>query len=69
MPAHLIKRADCGGTYYLVDGDEIKSLKTKTKRYAEALLKQHLDGKYGLKPVETVGKYYERWIERQGRRT
>jgi integrase len=65
MPAHIIKRADCGGTWYLVDGDLIKSLKTKTRRYAEALLRQHQDGKYGLKPVETVGEYYERWIERQ----
>jgi integrase len=65
MPAHIIKRADCGGTWYLVDGDLIKSLKTKTKRYAEALLRQHQDGKYGLKPVETIGEYYARWIGRQ----
>jgi integrase len=65
MPAHLIKRADCGGTYYLVDGELTKSLKTKTKRYAEALLREYQDGKYRLAPVPTVGAYYERWIERK----
>jgi integrase len=65
MPAHIIKRSDCGGTWYLVDGDLTKSLKTKTKRYAEAQLRQYQNGKYGLKPVPTVGEYYERWIEKK----
>ena len=41
MAAHIIKRADCGGTWYLVDGNLVKSLKTKAKRYAEVLLRQY----------------------------
>jgi integrase len=65
MPAHIIKRADCGGMYYLVDGDHIKSLKTKTKRYAEALLRQYQDGKYNLKPVPTVKEFFDSWIQKK----
>jgi len=65
MPPHLIKRHDCGGTYYIVDGDVTKSLRTKTKRYAELLLRQYQDGKYGLKPVPTVQEFYDSWIAKK----
>jgi integrase len=60
MAAHL--KQNKYGVYYLVDGYHNKSLKTKTKRYAEALLKQYLDGKYILESMPTVKKYYEQWI-------
>jgi integrase len=65
MPAYIIERADCGGTYYLVDGEHTKSLKTKTKRYAEALLRQYQDGKYNLKPVPTVKEFFDSWIQKK----
>lgn len=65
MPAHLIKRKDCGDTYYLVDGELTRSLKTKVKRHAEALLQQYINGKYNLNAVPTVGAYYKVWIERK----
>ena len=65
MAAHLIRRADCGGTFYLVDGELTRSLKTKVKRYAEALLRQYTDGKYNLHAAPTVGAYYAIWIERK----
>ena len=57
MPAHLINRKDCGDTYYLVDGEVTRSLKTKVQ--------QHNNGKYNLHAVPTVGAYYEIWIERK----
>ena len=59
MPAHLIKRKDCGDTYYLVDGEVTRSLKTKVKRHAEALLQQHNNGKYNLHAIPIVVAYYE----------
>jgi hypothetical protein len=58
MPAHIVRRSDCAGTFYLVDGERVKSLKTKTRRYAEAMLRQYLDGMYGLLPVPTMGVFY-----------
>lgn len=45
--------------WYLIDGFYNKSLKTKTKRYAEARLRQYLDGKYNLESVRTVQKFYD----------
>ncbi len=49
--------------FYLVDGALHKSLGTKVKRYAQALLDQYHAGKYGLGPKITVGEYYEKWIQ------
>jgi integrase len=63
MPAHLIKRSHCGGTFYIVDGDYVRSTKSKVRRYAEAELRQYLDGKHGLMPVPTVKAFYDKWIE------
>ena len=48
VSAHIIKRADCGGMYYLVDGDLTKSLKTKTEEYAKKLLDQYARDRLGL---------------------
>jgi|GEM_PF-2817347 len=53
MPAHL--KQNKYGVYYLVDGFLNKSLKTKTKREAEARLRQYRDGKFGLDSIPTVG--------------
>ena len=61
MPTHL--KQNEYGYYYLVDGYVNKSLKTKSKRHAEALLRKHLEGKLGLDPLPTVKEYYEGWIE------
>ena len=63
MPAHL--KLNEFGYYYLVDGYLNKSLKTKTKRYAEAQLKQYNEGKFILRPLPTVGEYYQKWIARK----
>ena len=60
MPPHL-KRRDF--TYYLVDGDLRKSLKTSKKGVAEYLLDQYVKGKYGMVPTPTVKQFYERWIQ------
>ncbi len=49
--------------YYLVDGALNKSLGTKVKRHAQALLDQYHAGKYGLGPKLTIGEYYQRWIQ------
>jgi len=62
MPAHLNKHVR-SGYYYVVDGYYEKSLKTKSKTEAEAKLKQYNRGKFGLKPIPTVGQYYETWIK------
>lgn len=62
MPAH-IKQHSRSGYWYLHDGFYGKSLKTKNKTEAEARLKQYNRGKFGLKPIPTVGEYYKRWIE------
>jgi integrase len=55
------------GVWYLVDGYLFKSplAKTKTRREAQARLRQHNDGKYGLEPVSTVQKFYDEWIEKK----
>ena len=49
----------------MVDGFLNKSLKTKTKREAEARLKQYNEGKFNLKPVSTVESFYDGWIEKK----
>jgi integrase len=61
MPPHL--KQNKYGVWYLIDGFHNKSLKTKTKREAEARLRQYRDGKFGLEPIPTVKKYYEGWIQ------
>jgi len=43
----------------------IKSLKTKTRRYAEVLLRYYIDGKHSLDRTPTVQQFYEKWIERK----
>src|SRR5262245_35626738 len=59
MPAHLIWKDDNGKHgYYLADGYLVKSLKTKSKAHAEALLKQYIQGKYNLNPCPTVKEFY-----------
>src|SRR5262249_3172889 len=60
MPAHL--KQNKYGVWYLVDGFLNKSHRTKTKREAEARLRQYRDGKFGLDPMPTVGAYFEKWI-------
>ena len=62
MPAH-VKKHSLSGYYYLHDGYYGKSLKTKSKSEAEARLKPYNRGKFGLKPIPTVGEYYKQWIE------
>jgi integrase len=63
MPAHL--KQNKFGIWYLVDGYLNKSLRTKTRREAEARLRQYRDGKYGLAPVSTVESFYNEWIEKK----
>ena len=63
MPAHL--KQNKFGVFYRVDGYLNKSLKTKTKRYAEARLRQYLDGRYNVGAIPTVQKYYDSWIEQK----
>ena len=60
MAAHLVKR---DSTYYLVDANLRKSLKTTKKGLAQHLLEQYIKGKYGLQPTPTVEDFFERWIE------
>jgi integrase len=43
----------------------LKSLKTRSKTYAEALLKQYNQGKLSLDPCPTVKEFYDKWIEQQ----
>ncbi len=49
--------------FYLSDGRMNRSLKTRVRRYAEALLEQYIKGKYRIEGGLTVGEYYERWIK------
>ena len=63
MPAHIKRRKDRDGTFYLIDGRLTQSLKTKVKRFAEARLQEYNRGKFSLEPKITVGEYYERWIK------
>ena len=65
MPPHIKQRKDRGSTYYLVDGDLIKSLKTAKKGLAQYLLEQYIKGKYGLGPMPTVQEYFDKWIEKK----
>ncbi len=48
MPPHIKQRKDRGSTYYLVDGDLIKSLKTRKRGSRSICLEQYIKGKYGL---------------------
>src|SRR5262245_52702908 len=63
MPAHL--KQNEYGYFYLFDGFHRQSLRTKSKREAEARLRQYCRGKFGLTPVPTVGRYYAQWITHQ----
>src|SRR5690349_6457304 len=60
MAAHLRKR---GATFYLVDGEVRRSLKTDKKTLAEARLRQYLRQEFRFGPKVTVKGYYEKWIE------
>jgi hypothetical protein len=53
MPAHLKRRADRGGTYYLFDGDVKLSLETTKKGLAEFKLEQYIKDKNSPKPIST----------------
>ena len=59
MAAHLRKR---GSTYYLIDGEIRRSLKTDKKGLAEARLKQYLREEFKFWPRITVKGYYDQWI-------
>src|SRR5262250_2000388 len=63
MAAHIKKRRDRRSVWYLVDGAEIRSLKTTKKGVAEQLLKKYIEGKYSLSPLPTVKEYYGKWIK------
>jgi integrase len=58
MPAHIIWKEDNGKNgYYLADGYRVRSLKTKSKAHALALLKQYNQGRLSLEPCPTVKEY------------
>jgi integrase len=63
LPPHIKQRKDRGSTYYLIDGELIKSLKTTKKGLAQHRLEEYIKGQYGLKPTPTVKEYFEKWIE------
>ena len=63
MPAHLWKRKN--GIYYLVEGENAHSLKTRVYRHADALLRQYNEKKFNMVPLPTVAVYFDPWIERQ----
>ena len=63
MPAHI--KQNKYGIWYLIDGFLNRSLKTKFKREAEVRLKQYREGKFGLTPIPTVGKFYDEWIAKK----
>lgn len=60
MPVHLKRR---GSSWYIIDGNLRKSLKTDKKGLATYLLDQYNKGKYGLGQKLSVKQYYERWIQ------
>jgi integrase len=62
MPAHLKKRSDRGGIFYLVDGDLMRSLETTKKGLAQYKLEEYIKDKHGQKPTPTVQEYYDKWI-------
>jgi integrase len=62
MAAHIIKREDRGGTWYLAEGELYRSLKTKSKGEAEFKLREYVKGKWKPGKQITVGEYYETWI-------
>ena len=64
MAAHIKFRKD-RGSWYIVDGDLIRSLKTDKKTVARYLRDEYIRGKYGLRPTPTVGEFYAKWIERK----
>src|SRR5262249_29460556 len=62
MAAHIKKRKG-RNSWYLIDGDLIRSLGTTKKGIAEQLLKKHNAGKLNLdEPLPTVKEYYDKWI-------
>ena len=65
MPAHIKKRADRGGTWYLFDGDVKLSLETTKKGLAEFKLEQYIRDKNSPKPISTptVKEYFDVWIQ------
>jgi integrase len=63
MPAHLKKRSDRGGVYYLVDGDLMRSLETTKKGLAQYKLEEYIKDKHGQKPTPTVQEYFDKWIK------
>jgi len=62
MAAHLWKRPD-RGSYYLVEGEYCRSLKTRSKGEAEFKLREYIKGKFKPGRQVTVREYYETWIE------
>jgi len=64
MPAHIKFRKE-RKSYYLIDGNLIKSLKTKKKGLAQHRLEQYIKGQYGLKPTPTVEEYFNGWIDKK----
>ena len=65
MAAHIKQRKDRGFTWYLVDGNLIRSLGTTKKGLAQQRLEQYIKGKYGLRPTPTVQDYFDKWIEKK----
>ena len=63
MPAHLKKRNDRGGIYYLVDGALMRSLETTKKGLAQYKLEEYIKDKHGQKPTPTAKEYYDKWIQ------
>src|SRR5215468_5438070 len=62
MAAHIKKRPG-RNSWYLIDGDLIRSLGTTKKGIAEQLLKKHNAGKLNLdEPLPTVKEFYDKWI-------
>jgi hypothetical protein len=67
LPPHIKQRKDRGSTYYLIDGELIKSLETTKKGLAQYRLEQYIKGKYGLKPTPTVKEFFDKWIQKKDR--
>lgn len=65
MAAHIKQRKDRGSTYYLIDGELIKSLETTKKGLAQHRLEEYIKGKYGLKPTPTVKEFFDSWIQKK----
>jgi integrase len=61
MPAHIKFRKD-RKSWYLVDGDLMRSLETTKKGLAQYKLEEYIKDKHGQKPTPTVKEFYDRWI-------